>query len=134
MSRVPSHHRDCRKSPVVNPDGCDCGLDDMLAELERLRALERTINTPQIAEFLDAVKNEAVHQRERWGVEHDAGKRVEDWVTLFVYLLGKLSLSHWSGDYDKLLHHVITVGAVALNMHANLTNADTRMRPGIEPR
>lgn len=131
---TPQHHQDCRWSPVFNPSGCDCGLDEMLAELARLRAIETTINTPQIADFLDAAKNEAVHQRERWGVEHDAGKRVEDWVALFQYLLGKLVLSHWSGDYDKLLHHVITVGAVALNMHANLTDADTRMRPGIAPR
>lgn len=96
--------------------------------------LRETINTPQIADFLEAAKNEAIHQRERWGVEHDAGKRVEDWVALFQYLLGKLVTAHWANDRDKLLHHVITVAAVALNMHANLTGADTRMRPGIAPR
>ena len=97
-------------------------------------ALRETINSPQIADFLAAVQLEAVHQRERWGVEHDAGKRVEDWVTLFTYLLGKLAKAHWAGDRAKLLHHVITAGAVALNMHAAITGADTRMRPGIGPR
>lgn len=101
---------------------------ELLAEVERLTAL---INSPQIVDFLDAAKIEAIHQRERWGVEHDAGKRVEDWVTLFIYLLGKLSTSYWAGNHEKVLHHVITVGAVALNMHANLTGEDTRMRPGI---
>lgn len=95
--------------------------------------LREAINTPQIADFLEAAKNEAIHQRERWGVEHDAGKRVEDWVALFQYLLGKLVRAHWRGDQDKLLHHVITVGAVALNMHANLTGDSTAMRPGIGP-
>lgn len=97
-------------------------------------ALRETINTPQVADFVAAMQNEAAHQRERWGVEHDAGKRVEDWVTLYTYLLGKLAVAHWANDQAKLLHHVITVGAVALNMHAALTGADTRMRPGIGPR
>ena len=127
---MPNHHPDCRR-PAHE---CTCGLDEMYRELAALRDLRDTVNTPQIADFVEAVKNEAVHQRERWGVEHDAGKRVEDWMALFVRLLGKAVEAHWKADFDKLLHHVITVGAVALNMHANLTGDDTRMRPGIEPR
>lgn len=101
-----------------------------LAEIRETRAL---LNTPLVDDFFAAVRNEAAHQVERWGSEHDAGKRVEDWITLFMYLLGKASKAHFDGDSGKLLHHVITVAAVALNMHRNLTGENTRMRPGVAP-
>jgi hypothetical protein len=101
---------------------------DVVAELQRLRA---AINTPQIADFAAAIRLEAVHQVERWGVDHDAGKRAEDWVTLVAYLLGKATRAHYDRDGDKLLHHVITIAAVCSNWHAALTGADNRMRPGV---
>lgn len=106
-------------------------------EVERLRAefdrLTLLINTPRIDEFFEAVRIEAAHQVERWGVEHDAGKRPEDWITLFMYLLGKAAKAHFDGNRQKLLHHIITVAAVALNWHRNATGEDTRMRPGVGP-
>lgn len=88
------------------------------AEVERLIAL---INTPRTDEFFEAVRIEAAHQVARWGVEHDAQKRTEDWVALFVYLLGKAARAHWAGDAAKLEHHVITSAAVALNWWRHLT-------------
>jgi hypothetical protein len=100
------------------------------AELRELRAL---IDSPRIDEFFEAVRIEAAHQVERWGVEHDAGKRSEDWITLFMYLLGKAATAHFAGNRDKLLHHIITVAAVALNWHRNATGENTRMRPGVGP-
>lgn len=100
------------------------------AELFRLRAL---INTPRTDEFFDVVRIEAAHQIERWGVEHDAGKRPEDWITLYMYLLGKAAKAHFDGDHEKLLHHIITVAAVALNWHRNATGVSTLMRPGVGP-
>jgi hypothetical protein len=104
--------------------------DEAHAEVERLRAL---INTPRTDDFFDAVRIESAHQVERWGVEHDAGKRAEDWITLYTYLLGKAATAHFAGDRDKLLHHIITVAAVALNWHRNMTGESTLMRPGIGP-
>src|SRR5690606_38188647 len=103
-------------------------LARLQAEVDRLTAL---INTPGTDDFLENVRNEAAHQIERWGVEHDAGKRPEDWITLVVYLLGKASKAHFDGDRDKLLHHVITVAAVCLNWHRNVTGENTAMRPGV---
>lgn len=100
-------------------------------EFEHLTSVADAVNGARTVDFIDAVKAEAAHQRDRWGRDHDAGKRVEDWITLFTYLLGKLAKAYWSRDTGKVLHHVVTVAAVALNMHANLTGADTRMRPGV---
>lgn len=102
----------------------------LISEVRELRAL---INSPRIDEFFEAVRIESAHQVERWGVEHDAGKRSEDWITLFTYLLGKAATAHFAGNRDKLLHHIITVAAVALNWHRNATGENTRMRPGVGP-
>jgi hypothetical protein len=94
------------------------------AEIERLNGL---INTPHTAEFLRAVKLEAVHQRERWGSEHDTGKTDADWFWLIGYLAGKALHKP-----EKQVHHIITTAAALLNWHAAVTGVDTRMRPGIE--
>ncbi len=98
-------------------------------ELNRLRQL---IDSPQTTDFFESVRLEAAYQVERWGAEHDAGKRSEDWVTLVVYLLGKASKAHFDGDSGKLTHHVITLAAVALNWHRNITGEVTSMRPGVD--
>lgn len=104
----------------------------LAAEAERER-LVNLINTPRTDDFFEAVRNEATHQILRWGVEHDAGKRPEDWIALFIYLLGKATKAHYSGDRAKLEHHVITCAAVALNWHRNMTGVSTSMRPGVGP-
>jgi hypothetical protein len=98
------------------------------AEVARLTAL---INTPHTDEFFEAVRIEAAHQIERWGAEHDTGKRSEDWVTLLIYLLGKAARAHFDGDQPKLEHHVVTSAAVALNWWRHLTGVSTAMRPGV---
>lgn len=107
-----------------DPDGAyDC--DAAAKELERLHAL---INNPHTADFVEAVKSEAAHQRERWSVEHDAGKTDADWFWLIGYLAGKALHKP-----EKQLHHIITTAAACLNWHANKTGASTSMRPGIAP-
>lgn len=97
-------------------------------EVARLQAL---INTPHTADFMQAVQLEAVHQRERWGVEHDAGKEDSDWFWLIGYLAGKAIRP--DATPEKRLHHIITTAAACLNWHAARSGVDTRMRPGIEP-
>lgn len=101
-------------------------------EIERLRekadAYDR-INTPEIDDFLAAVKNEALHQRERWSVEHDGGKEASDWFWLLGYLAGK-ALHDVKG---KRLHHLITAAASLLNWHGQETGHYAAMRPGILP-
>jgi hypothetical protein len=98
------------------------------AEVSRLRA---ELNTPHTADFLDAVRIEAAHQRERWGNAHDAGKADADWFWLVGYLAGKAIQP--SVDLEKKLHRVIATAAALLNWHAAASGTDTRMRPGIEP-
>lgn len=117
--------------------GLDAAALDLVRwALDRARAgdaLRAEVDSAPTADYLEAVKLEAAHQRERWGVEHDAGKRIEDWMALMVRLMGKLVESHWAGDRAKLLHHVVTGAAVLANMHANLIGRDARMRPGLAP-
>jgi hypothetical protein len=91
---------------------------------EKAAAYDR-INTPEIDDFLSAVKNEALHQRERWGVDQDGGKEPADWFRLVGYLAGK-ALHDVKG---KRLHHIITTGAALLNWHAHAVGAYARMRP-----
>lgn len=99
-----------------------------VSELVRKAALYDAINTPEIDEFLSAVRNEALHQRERWGSEHDAGKTDADWFWLVGHLASKALLKT-----DKSIHHIITTAAALLNWHAAKVGAHTLMRPGIGP-
>jgi hypothetical protein len=117
-------------------------LHSSATELERLHNL---INSPHIADFMEAVKLEGLHQRERWAVDHDAGKTDADWFWLIGHLAGKAlnagtqaaaalatKDASMEAHYNrKRLHHVITAAAALLNWHAALTGTDTRMRPGI---
>lgn len=119
--------------------------------------LKEMLNQPHLHDFIKAVKLEALHQRERHGAEHDAGKSDEDWLFLVGFLGGKAvqagktatdfketgaylekewgdgreELQYAKTYIDKRLHHIITMAAVCLNWHAHHTGADTRMRPGI---
>ena len=104
----------------------DC--ENAARELSRLHAL---INNPHTADFVEAVKSEAAHQRERWGVDHDAGKEDSDWFWLIGYLAGKAIRP--DATPEKRLHHIITTAAACLNWHAARAGIDTRMRPGIAP-
>lgn len=94
------------------------------AELRRLHEL---LNTPHTAEFLKAVHLEAMHQRERWSTEHDAGKTDADWFWLVGYLTGKALHKP-----EKQLHHIIATAAALLNWHAARDGVSTAMRPGID--
>lgn len=98
------------------------------AEIARLTGL---INNPQMVDFLVAVKLEAIHQRERWGSEHDDGKGPEDWLWLVAYLSTKATQASRYEDREKYLHHIITCAAACLNWHANATGTETTMRPGV---
>ncbi len=90
------------------------------------------LNAPINADFVTGVKVEAMHQRKRWGTEHDAGKTPADWFWLLGHLAGKALAAAAKGDKEKAKHHTISSAAVLLNWHAHLTGADTAMRPGID--
>lgn len=104
-------------------------MEAAACEIERLRA---TLNTPELHDFSAGVVFEAQHQRERWGVDGDAGKTPADWFWLVGYLAGKALTAANAGNSDKALHHCISTAAALANWHATLGGTDTRMRPGIE--
>lgn len=95
-------------------------------EVQRLRKL---INTPRTDDWIEAVKLEAAHQVERWGVEDRAGKGAADWFWLLGYLSGKALASFIKGDAEKGLHHIVSSAAVLLNWHRNVTGEITSFRP-----
>lgn len=103
-------------------------MREMVEEIERLRAL---IGSPSTTATLTSISLEAAHQVERWGVEHDAGKRRQDWITLISYLLGKVAAAHFDLDTDKLKHRVVTIAAACLNWLRAENGEATPMRPGI---
>ncbi len=90
------------------------------------------INTPETSDFMAAVPLEALHQRERWGSDHDAGKTPFDWFWLIGYLAQTAADAAVRGDTEKAMHHTISTGAALANWHASLSGADNTMRPGIE--
>ena len=106
-----------------------CGIIERLSNA--LEAERAEVNTPHTADFIEAVKLEAAHQRKRWGTDHDVGKTDADWFWLIGFLAGK-AINPLTTP-EKRLHHIITTAAACLNWHAHRTGADTRMRPGIAP-
>ncbi len=85
-------------------------------EIERLQAIEKTINTPQTEDFIEAVKNEAAHQTKRWGGEHDDSKAPEDWMWLLGWLISKAVQQP-----EKRLHHIVTSAAALAQWHRQET-------------
>lgn len=123
--QVPTTMADALKEHIEG-----CPQHPMHALKARIAELEGLINTPELVDFVKAVPLEAVHQRDRWGSEHDAGKTNADWFWLVGYLAGKALNALAVKDQDKALHHIITTAAACANWHAALLGK-TNMRPGI---
>jgi len=105
-------------------------LNELVLSLQKEnKRLDTLINNPQTNNFIEAVRIEAAHQRERWPSEHDEGKTNEDWFWLIGYLAGKAIRPDQT--LEKCLHHIITTAAVCLNWHMHSTGEDTKMRPGV---
>jgi hypothetical protein len=102
-------------------------------QLDALR--KEIINTPETADFMAGVPIEAIHQRERWGSDHDEGKSPFDWFWLIGFLAQKAAHAAVIGDLEKAKHHTISTAAALANWHAALSGSDNSMRPGImEPK
>ncbi len=94
-------------------------------------AREQLLNTPELRDFGAGVTLEALHQRERWGSGHDAGKTPADWFWLVGYLAGKALHAQTSGNTEKALHHTISTAAALANWHGAILGTHN-MRPGID--
>lgn len=143
---VPGHGGDGWMQPPDPPECCGCPdesvgtlLDVVVAALldqqasAAQQARHQLLNTPELHSFSEGVTLEALHQRERWGADHDAGKTPADWFWLVGYLAGKALHAQTSGNTDKALHHTISTAAALANWHAAITGEHTAMRPGIDP-
>lgn len=106
-------------------------LDLQIASLTEDRdRLAVALNTPELHDFAAGVVSEAQHQRERFGVDHDAGKEPADWFWLLGYLAGKALRAAVTDDTEKALHHCISSAAALANWHAALSGHSHFMRPG----
>ena len=88
----------------------------------------RALHTPEVVDFIKAVENEALFQRDKWAAQGDAGKSDADWFWLVGYLAGKAIRP--DATKEKQLHHIITTAAACLNWHGARVGAYTLMRPG----
>lgn len=84
-------------------------------DIKAAHELHALINSPHTASFLEAVKLEAAHQRDRWGVPADRGKSAENWFWLVGYLAGKCLRAAITGDREKAKHHTISTAAACAN-------------------
>ena len=93
-------------------------LADLAADRDRWKAeaerLKKLIWTPHTEVFLEAVRIEAAHQRERWGDAHDKLKEDQDWFWNLGWLAGKAVRFE---NQEKRLHHIVTSAALLLNWH-----------------
>src|ERR1700743_2070028 len=71
-------------------------------------AVEQLINTPHTHDFIEAVRLEMPHQRERWGATHDAGKTPADWFWLVGYLRRKARHGLANGNLGKARPHALS--------------------------
>lgn len=104
-------------------------IERLNAEVDRLRAI---LNTPETADFLEGVKLEAAHQRERWGAPHDREKSAEHWYWLVGYLAGKANRAAILGDKEKALHHCISSAAALTHWHQAITLDTTGCGQGVD--
>lgn len=105
-------------------------LASAMAENARMSKL---LNTPEVYNFANGVALEALHQRERWDEDDDAGKTPLDWFWLIGFLAQKAAFSQIAGDAEKALHHTISTAAALANWHAAIAGTHTKMRPGHAP-
>jgi hypothetical protein len=110
------------KCPMCGDEKCS-GL--ACPEAERLRGLEKILNTPELNDFAKGVELEAKHQRARWGDEHDTEKEPEEWFWVVGYLAGKALRAQRDGDLEKFKHHLITGAAIMANWHARVLERQT---------
>ena len=94
-------------------DGIAEAVESAVAEVraEERAQYEAKINTPMVTDFCASVVNEAAHQRERWGPDHDAGKSDDDWFWTLAFLATKAK----ENVRGKRKHHIVACGALLLN-------------------
>lgn len=92
----------------------------------------KAYDSPVTSDFIEGIRNEAAHQVTRFGADHDSGKDAQDWFWLLGWLSGKAVHAAEQGDTDKLLHHIVSSGAMLLNWYAHAAGDRSLFRPGTD--
>lgn len=92
-------------------------IETLKGNIERLEIL---LNTPETKDFIVGVKNEAGHQRWRWGDDHDMRKTAGEWFWTLGFLAQKAMVAAEAGDVEKAKHHTISSGALMANWHRHI--------------
>jgi len=100
-------------------------LSEAIAEYKEDALRWRERNTPEVEDFIEGTKREAVHQTERWGDAHDRDKSAENWYWLVGYLAGKALRSALTGEIEKAKHHTISTAAALLQWHKAISRDTT---------
>jgi hypothetical protein len=111
-------HTACGCSDQSDCSGECCVAQPVVADDAVALVRQQLLNTPELRDFGVGVTLEALHQRERWGSNHDADKTPADWFWLVGYLAGKALHAQTGGNTEKALHHTISTAAALANWHA----------------
>jgi hypothetical protein len=92
-------------------------------------SIKKRLDTPELLDFLEAMKIEAAHQQERWKGT-DPLKDDPDWYWLIGWLGGKVITDPHEADdqrsvQERKLHRIITVAAAAYNWHSSVKERRT---------
>lgn len=79
------------------------------------QVIDELINTPHSKDFIEAIKFEMAHHKQKWGDE--SHKPFLHFANVLQYLLGKMIKCYWDGDAVKTEHHITTIAAVAGTAH-----------------
>ena len=99
----------------------------------RTERAEGLLNTPEITNFLEGIRRETAHQKERWGEIYDRKKSAEQWYWLIGYLASKALRAHITGDLKKAKHHTISTAAALANWHDFITHDQSRNGQALDP-
>jgi len=100
-------------------------VEALLADAQAAHDLHTLINNPHTESFLNDVRLEAAHQRDRFGLAHDRGKSAENWFWLVGYLSGKCLRAVITGDKTKAKHHTISSAAALANWFEAIDRDET---------
>ncbi len=105
--------------------------NEIIAMMEEYR--NQLINTPEVEDFMNGVKIEAVHQTEKWGADHEESKYPHDYSLVLDKLKGKQALAIWDRNIEKYKHHLITMAAVCHNIHRQIDKPGTNIHHFFNP-
>lgn len=118
------HHHNGPNEPCVIRDRICSAIHEAIQDRER-----ELLNTPEIEDFIKALRIEAAHQKERWKAT-DPEKMDAEFYWLLGWLGGKaIHDPHEPDDTrtprERKLHRIIALAAAAYNWHERAKERDS---------